>query len=315
MDFSSVAQYLPWVGFLAVVTFFLLVDLGVFHRRSHIVHWREALAWTIVWISFSLIFCGWIFLSRGPQPALEFLTGYIVEQALSVDNIFVFVVILAYFKVPREQQHRVLYYGILGAILMRGLFICLGAELIHRFDWLIHIFGVILIYTGYKLFKEQEIEVEPERNIILSAARKIIPAVTEFHGQRFFIREAGRWLATPLFFVLISVEITDVIFAVDSIPAIFGVTNDAYIVFTSNICAILGLRSMYFLLAGVIEKLRYLRVGLSVILIFIGIKMVGEDIFEVPIGISLSVVIGILIGSVVISLLHPANNNNGSPKK
>lgn len=310
MNLAETYNYLPWAAFLGIVSVLLLLDLGVFHRKSHQIHWKEALAWTVVWVTLSLSFNAYILFTRGPERALEFLTGYLIEQALSVDNIFVFVVILSYFRVPKEYQHRVLYYGVLGAIIMRGVFIGLGAELLTHFHWIMYVFGALLVFTGLKLFKQEELDVEPEQNFILRIARSTLPSTPQFHGEKFFIRENGKLLATPLLFVLISVEITDLIFAVDSIPAIFGVTQDPFIVFTSNICAVLGLRSLYFLLAGVMEKLHYLRVGLALILIFIGSKMLLADIFKIPITWSLFAVAGILFLSIVASLMLPNNGDN-----
>ena len=300
-----------WVGFNLCVLAILAIDLGVFHRKAHEVSVREAAGWTITWISLSLLFNFGIYRFMGAKAGLEFLTGYLIEQALSVDNIFVFVLIFTYFKVPKRFQHRILFWGILGALLLRGTMIGMGAFLIHRFEWILYVFGAFLVYTGVRMAMVEEQGLDVESNPVIKFMRRILPVTNRYHGQKFFVREADetgavkRLVATPLFVVLVMVETTDVIFAVDSIPAIFGVTKDPFIVFTSNIFAILGLRSLYFLLAAVVDKFRFLQLGLSMVLVFVGGKMLIADIFKVPVGISLGIVAGILITSITASLLFP----------
>ena len=284
----------PWVAFLSLIFVLLALDLGVFHRRPHAIRPREAAFWSAVWIALSLSFNAFIFVWKGHAPALEFLTGYLIEKALSVDNLFVFVLIFAYFKVPAEYQHRILFWGILGALITRALLIGAGALLLARFEWLIYLFGAFLVFTGFKLTRGQDEEIHPEGNRIVRLTRRLFPVSKDFDGPRFFTRVDGRRVLTPLFIVLVMVETTDIVFAVDSIPAIFGVTRDPFIVFTSNIFAILGLRALYFLLAGVLEMFEYLNLGLAVVLIFIGAKMLLERWVHVPIGVSLGVVFGVL---------------------
>lgn len=303
-----------WIGFHAIVFLVLALDLGVFHRRSHKVSIREAGLWTLVWVTLSLIFNGIIWLCRGPEDGLNFLTGYLVEYSLSVDNIFVFILLFSYFRVPAQYQHRVLFWGILGALIMRGTMILLGSALIEQFEWILYLFGAFLLVTGVRLiFQDDEPEVDPQRNLLVRLARRLLPITPDMRGDRFFVREAGRFSATPLFLVLLIVESTDLLFAVDSIPAIFGITHDPFIVYTSNICAILGLRSLYFLLAGVMESFYYLRFGLAIILSFIGVKMLtplvtgwflGGHSVHIPTTISLGVIVVTLLASVVASLIR-----------
>lgn len=303
-----------WIGFHAIVFLVLALDLGVFHRRSHKVSIREAGLWTLVWVTLSLIFNGIIWLWRGPEDGLNFLTGYLVEYSLSVDNIFVFVLLFSYFRVPAQYQHRVLFWGILGALIMRGTMILLGSALVEQFEWILYLFGAFLLVTGVRLiFQDDEPEVDPQRNLLVRLARRLLPITPDMRGDRFFVREADRFSATPLFLVLLIVESTDLLFAVDSIPAIFGITHDPFIVYTSNICAILGLRSLYFLLAGVMESFYYLRFGLAIILSFIGVKMLtplvtgwflGGHGVHIPTTISLGVIVVTLLASVVASLIR-----------
>ncbi|WP_322821071.1 TerC family protein [Chloroflexus sp.] len=303
-----------WIGFHAIVFLVLALDLGVFHRHSHKVSIREAGLWTLVWITLSLIFNGIIWLWRGPEDGLNFLTGYLVEYSLSVDNIFVFVLLFSYFRVPAQYQHRVLFWGILGALIMRGTMILLGSALVEQFEWILYLFGAFLLVTGVRLiFQDDEPEVDPQRNLLVRLARRLLPITPDMRGDRFFVREADRFSATPLFLVLLIVESTDLLFAVDSIPAIFGITHDPFIVYTSNICAILGLRSLYFLLAGVMESFYYLRFGLAIILSFIGVKMLtplvsgwflGGHGVHIPTTISLGVIVVTLLASVVASLIR-----------
>ena len=265
-----------WVGFILCIIVFLALDLGLFHREAHEVKYQEALGWTLCWFVLAVLFAGGLALLRGKREAVEFFTGYFIEVSLSMDNVFIIALIFSYFRVPAAFQHRVLFWGILGALVMRGLMIWLGVQLISRFDWILYVFGAFIVLTGIKMLWSKEIGVEPEKSPVVRVARKLFPIAPDFDGQNFFTRMNGRRVLTPLFLVLLIVETTDLLFAVDSIPAIFGVTRKSFIVFTSNVFAILGLRSMYFVLAGVIEFFRYLKVGLSVILIFIGGKMLVD---------------------------------------
>jgi len=296
---------LQWGIFFALIFGMLALDLGVLNRHEHRVGVREALFWSVVWTLVALLFNGWIYYRFGSRTGFEFLTGYVIERSLSFDNIFVFVVIFNYFAVPAEQQHRVLFWGILGALVSRGLFIGLGTALLSRFAWLILIFGGFLVYTGIKILLEKETEVHPERNPVLKLFQRFVPLTNRYHGKRFFIRE-DRLKATPLMLVLVVVEATDVVFAVDSIPAVFGVTTNGFIVFTSNIFAILGLRALYFLLAGLMHKFRFLSYGLGLVLIFVGVKMLIHNWVDIPIELSLAIVLGILALAIAVSLLVPA---------
>ena len=284
---ETIASPHLWVIFSIFVLGMLALDLGVFNRKAHEVRFKEALAWSIVWVALSLAFNWWIYHEFGSQKALEFLTGYLIEKALSVDNIFVFVVLFASFAVPKMYQHRVLFWGVLGALIMRAIFIGLGAALVARFHWIMYVFGAILIYTGFKLMAEGDAEPHPEKNPIYKFARRLMPATPEYHGKSFTVMKDGRRHATPLLLVLIAIEATDVVFAVDSIPAIFAITTDPFIVYTSNIFAILGLRAMYFLLAGVIDKFHFLKYGLALVLLFVGAKMIIAEWYKVPIAASL----------------------------
>ena len=303
---ESIATPQLWLIFSIFVLGMLALDLGVFSRKPHEVKFKEALGWSIVWVTLSLIFNAWIYHEFGKQKALEFLTGYLIEKALSVDNIFVFVILFASFAVPKMYQHRVLFWGVLGAIFMRAIFIGLGAALISRFHWIMYVFGAILIYTGIKLMRQgDDHDPHPEKNPIYKLGRRMMPAVPEYHGKAFTIMKDGRRYATPLMMVLIAIEATDVVFAVDSIPAIFAITTDPFIVYTSNIFAILGLRAMYFLLAGVIDKFHYLNIGLALVLIFVGIKMVIVEWYKVPIGVSLFMIAGLLGASIAASMIWP----------
>jgi tellurite resistance protein TerC len=293
-----------WVAFNLFVLGMLALDLGVFHRKAHKVSLREAMAWSIVWISLALLFNLGIYYFWGSEKALEFLAGYLIEKSLSVDNIFVFLMIFSYFAVPAMYQHRVLFWGILGALVMRAIFIAAGAALLTAFHWIIYVFGGFLILTGIKMFFAGDEKLEPEKNPAVRLLRRVMHVTPEYDGQRFFVRKTGRLWATPLLLVLVVVETTDVIFAVDSIPAIFAITMDPFIVYTSNVFAILGLRALYFLLAGIVDMFRYLKVGLSFVLCFVGVKMMVVDFYKIPIGISLGVVAGILAVSILFSLLE-----------
>jgi TerC family integral membrane protein len=299
---------LQWSFFFALILGMLALDLGVFNRREHRIGLREAFFWSVVWTIVALVFNLWIYYRFGSRIGLEFLTGYIIERSLSFDNIFVFIVIFNYFAVPAEHQHRVLFWGILGALISRGVFIAMGTALLTRFEWLIFVFGGFLVYTGIKILIEKETEVHPEKNPVLKLFQRFVPLTGRYHGKRFFVRDAGRLKATPLMLVLVVVEATDVVFAVDSIPAVFGVTRNAFIVFTSNIFAILGLRALYFLLAGLMHKFQYLSYGLGLVLIFVGAKMLLHDWFEIPIEVSLGIVLGLLTAAIVISLLRPVES-------
>jgi tellurite resistance protein TerC len=306
VEIETIGTPLQWGVFIVLVLAMLVLDLGVVHRKEHRVGLREAVLWSIVWTVIALIFNAWIYFRFGAQPGLEFLTGYVIERSLSFDNIFVFVVIFGYFAVPAEHQHRILFWGILGALVSRGLFIGMGTALLTRFEWLIFVFGAFLVYTGINILRNKETQVHPERNPVLRLFQRFVPLTPRYHGKRFFVREEGRRLATPLMLVLVVVEATDVIFAVDSIPAVLGVTRDPFIVFTSNIFAILGLRALYFLLAGLMHKFQYLSYGLGLVLVFVGGKMLTDHWYEIPVQVSLGIVLGLLAVSIAVSLLRPA---------
>lgn len=291
-----------WAGFNLFVLGMLALDLGVFHRKAHAVSIREATVWSLVWVALALTFNAGIWMFAGSGKAVEFFTGYLIEKSLSVDNIFVFALIFNYFAVPARVQHRVLFWGVLGALVLRAAFILTGAALLAAFHWIIYIFGAFLILTGLRMALHRDEEIHPEKNPLLRLVRRLIPVTGDYRGDRFFVREEGRRMATPLLLVLVLVESTDVVFAVDSIPAIFAVTLDPFIVYTSNVFAILGLRSLYFVLAGVMQKFVYLKLGLSAVLVFVGVKMVLADVYEIPSLVSLAVVAALLTISVVASL-------------
>jgi tellurite resistance protein TerC len=301
-----------WIALAIIVPVALGLDLGVFQRKAHKVQLKEALAWSAVWISLALLFGLSILLLLGHEKALNFFTGYLVEESLSVDNLFVFLLIFTYFAVPEQHQHRVLFWGIVGAVVMRGLFIATGITLLEKLHWIIYVFGAFLVYTGIKIATQKEKEMKPEKNPVLRLFRRFIPITKRYHGNSFFRRVKGRLLATPLIMVLVVIETTDIIFAVDSVPAVLAITRDPFIVYTSNIFAILGLRAIYFALAGVITRLRFLNYGLAVILTFLGVKMVlSAEFFHVEISqiLSLGVVAGILVISAIASLLIPEKNS------
>ena len=283
----------------------LVLDLGVFHRRPHAVKFREAAIWSVMWIALAAVFALVVFFWHGRATALEFVTGYVIELSLSVDNLFVFLLIFRYFKVSGEHQHKVLFWGILGALVMRAVFILLGVGLIRRFHWIVYVFGALLVYSGIKLFFQENAEIHPEKNPVLRLVRKILPVTEDYHGGKFFIRRVGL-CATPLLVVLVVVETTDVLFAVDSIPAILAITLNAFIVYTSNVFAIMGLRSMYFALAGMMEMFRYLHYGLSLVLIFVGGKMLASHYFEIRTEWALGIVGLILLASVLASVARPS---------
>ncbi len=282
----------------------LVLDLGVFHRRTHTVKFREALIWSMVWIAMAGAFAVVIYFWHGRTPSLEFVTGYVIELSLSVDNLFVFLLIFRFFQVPPDHQHKVLFWGILGALIMRAAFIVAGVGLIQRFHWIIYVFGAFLVYSGIKLFSQENAEIHPEKNPVLRLFRKWVPVTKEYEGNKFFVRRPG-FYATPLLVVLVVVETTDLLFAVDSIPAILAITRDAFIVYTSNVFAIMGLRSMYFALAGMMEMFRYLHYGLSLVLIFVGAKMLLSHYYEIPTVVALGCVAGVLLVSVLASVVHP----------
>src|SRR2546428_8045985 len=281
---------LAWIGFCLFILVMLAIDLGVFNRRPHEISFKNAAIWSVIWIALALIFAallfhplGWeLFGPERHRKGLEFLTGYLIELALSIDNLFVFLLIFSYFKVPTRYQHRVLYWGVLGALVMRITMIVVGTELINRFHWVIYIFGAFLVYTGVKMFREEETEMQPEDNPVVRLVTRYVPIIRHYERRKFFTRVNGRRVGTLLLLVLIIVEVTDLIFALDSIPAIFGVTTDRFIIYTSNVFAILGLRTFYFLLAGVVEKFHYLKVGISIVLSLIGVKMLASAFIEIP---------------------------------
>ena len=294
-----------WVLFAVVILGLLALDLGIFHRKSHTVKMREALTWSGVWIALALIFNGFIYYTRGPVPAMEFLTGYLVEEALSVDNLFVFLMVFSFFRVPAEYQHKILFWGIIGALFMRAAFILAGITLIQQFHWVIYIFGAFLIITGIKMLTNDDEEINPERNPVLRLFRRVMPVTDNYDRDNFFVRKDGRLFATPLFIVLLMVETTDVIFAVDSIPAILGITTDPFIVYTSNVFAIMGLRSIYFALAGLMQIFHYLKYGLCAILVFVGTKMLISEIYKIPVVVALGTIIGVLLISILASVIWP----------
>ncbi len=306
-----------WIGFNLFVLAMLAIDLGVFHRKSHAVSGREALIWSVVWITLSLAFNTVIYFFwdrmvpgssyTNKEAALAFLTGYLIEKSLSVDNIFVFILIFSFFAVPAKYQHRVLFWGILGALIMRGTLIAVGAALLEQFHWIIYVFGAFLIFTGIRMAFSHAENVEPDKNPVVKFFRRFMPVTENFEQDKFFVRRAGKLFATPLFLILLVVESTDLVFAVDSIPAIFAVTHDPFLVYTSNVFAILGLRALYFLLADVMDKFEYLKYGLAAVLTFVGVKMVIIDFYKIPIGLSLGVVAGILTLSILASLWKARN--------
>jgi len=301
-----------WVygGFTLFVLGTLALDLGVFHRRAHAVHPKEAGVWVAIWTTLSFIFAGILFFWKGSDQALLFVTGYLIELSLSADNIFVIVMIFGYFSVPAKYQHRVLFWGILGALLMRGAFIGMGAFLIQKLSWIMYVFGAFLVFTGIKMALRQDEEFDAEKNVVMRTARRFLRVTNHYDGQNFFTKEMGLKVATPLFLVLLLVEFTDLVFAIDSIPAIFAVTTDPFLVYTSNVFAILGLRSMYFLLAGVVNKFVYLKYGLSAILTFVGFKMLIVKWVHVPIPISLGFILLTLATSIAASFLFPPSHEN-----
>ena len=301
-----------WFAFIAVVLIMLMVDLMVFHRTPHAVKMLEAAIWSVVWIVLALAFNAGVYFELGKEAGFKFLTGYIIEKSLSMDNLFVFLLIFRYFKVPLEYQHKVLFWGILGALIFRALFIATGVSLIQYVDWTIYVLGAFLVISGVKLAFEQDREIHPEKNLGIRFFRAFFQVKPDYSGDRFFIMEEGRRFATPLFVTLIVLETTDIVFATDSIPAILGITVDPFLVYSSNIFAILGLRALYFVLAGMMQIFRFLHLGLSAILVFVGAKMLLGKIIEIPVELELAIVMGILAVSVAVSLLFPKNKRMGS---
>jgi tellurite resistance protein TerC len=297
-------SWIMWTIFGVVVVGMMALDLGVFHRQAHDVSVKEALSWTGVWLALGLGFNVLVWVQRGPDKGLEFLTCYLTEYALSVDNIFVFLVIFTYFAIPSDCQHRVLFWGILGALAMRGVFLLVGVALIEKFHWTIYVLGAILLLTGIKLLFQKEGQMEPEKNIVLRLARRFLPVTDQYEGSRFFVVRDGRRLATPLFLALLVVETTDVLFAVDSVPAALGISHDRFILYTSNIFAIMGLRSLFFAVSGLLRYLHYLKYGLSIILIFIGVKMLIAHWYKMPVQVALGTVVGILVVAVIASMIR-----------
>lgn len=295
-----------WIGFNVFVLAMLALDLGVFHKKCHVVTFKESMTWTVVWIGLALLFNLWIWQQYGGQKGLEFFTGYVIEKSLSVDNVFVFALLFSYFAVPPIYQHKVLFWGVMGALVMRAGMIVQGAALITQFAWIIYVFGAFLILTGLKMIFKKEQEIQPANNPVVRGFKRLMPVTPDYREDRFFVRDKGVLMATPLFIVLILVEVSDLIFAVDSIPAIFAVTRDPFIVYTSNVFAILGLRSLYFALAGVMDKFHFLKLGLGVVLTFVGVKMLlGHTDYKIDTLVSLGVIVAVLAASVIASLVWP----------
>ncbi|MDZ4806338.1 MAG: TerC family protein [Candidatus Eisenbacteria bacterium] len=299
-----------WIGFNAFIVGMLVLDLAVFHKKPHEVKFKEAAGWSVFWIALALVFNAGLWFVRGQQAGLEFLTAYLIEKSLSVDNLFVFLLVFSYFAVPAKHQHGVLFWGILGALVFRFIFIIAGIELLESFHWLIYVFGAILIVSGVKLWQEKEKKIEPEKNPLVRLFRRLMPVTPEYHDGKFFVRQSGKLAATPLFVVLLVVETTDIVFAVDSIPAVLAITRDPFIVYSSNAFAILGLRALYFALSGVMRMFHHLHYGLSAVLVFIGVKMIASEFVKVPTVASLAVVAAILAVSIWASLRWPAKGGH-----
>jgi tellurite resistance protein TerC len=294
-----------WVLFNLFVIALLALDLGVLNRRPHAIGFREAIVWSAGWIALAVAFAGLVFFWHGRAQSLQFVTAYVIEVSLSVDNLFIFLVIFRYFKVPDEHQHKVLFWGVLGALVMRGIFIAAGVSLIERFEWIIYAFGALLVYSGLKLLRHGDVQIHPEKNPVLRLFRRALPVTDEYEGGKFFTRRNKALYATPLLIVLLVVETSDIFIAVDSVPAVLAITRNAFIVYTSNVLAILGLRSMYFALAGMMDRFHYLHYGLSVVLIFIGVKMIASHYVDIPTEWALGIVLAVLATSVVVSLMTP----------
>jgi len=304
-------EVLWWVVFNIFVLAMLALDLGVFHRKAHVIRIKEALGWSVAWILLSLLFNLGIYFWRGSETALEFLTGYLIEKSLSVDNIFVFVLIFSYFRIPHLYQHKVLFWGIVGALILRAIFIVAGITLMEKFHWVIYIFGGFLIVTGLRMGLQKHKEIHPEKNPVLRLFRRFMPVTDDMEEGRFFVKQGGRHVATPLFITVLVVETTDLIFAVDSIPAILAITSDPFIVYTSNVFAILGLRALYFAIAGMIQRFQYLHYGLSAILVFVGMKMLLSSVYKIPVGLALGAIAMILLVSVVTSVARSRKSAGG----
>ena len=299
------SQAFLWIIFGIFVVVMMALDLGVFHRKAHEVKFKEALAWTVAWVALSLCFNAGIFFYRGQEAAMQFLTAYLLEESLSIDNLFVFLLIFNYFKVPARYQHGVLFWGILGVLVMRGAFITVGLALIHHFEWILYIFGAVLVFTGFKLAFEKDKEVDFEHNPILKFFRRIFPVTKDYVEGKFFVREGGKLLATPLFIILMFLNTVDLVFALDSIPAVMSISQDVFIVFTSNIFAILGLRSLFFVISNIMQLFHHLHYGLSLVQVFIGIKMLIKDFYHIPTGASLIFILATLVLSVIASIVWP----------
>lgn len=294
---------LVWIVFVVFILVVLALDLGVFHKKSHTVGFKESIIWSAVWIALAMCFAGVLYVWRGQEDTLLYLTGYVIEKSLSVDNLFVFLLIFSFFRIPNQYQHKILFYGIVGALIMRAFFIWAGIAVLEKFHWVIYLFGALLIVSGIKMLMPEKGDANLEDKWIIKITKKIFPTTHDFHGDKFFVKLNGKWWVTPLFITLVFVEFSDLVFAVDSIPAIIGITNDPFLVFTSNVFAILGLRSLYFALKGFADLFHYLKYGLSIILMFIGVKLLISGIYHMPVSITMMVIFGILLISVVLSLL------------
>ena len=299
-----------WIGFIAFIILLLVIDLGVFHRKSHEVKIKEALIWTGVWILLALIFNYGVYVFMGKEKAVEFLAGYLIEKSLSIDNLFVFIMLFTFFDVKPQYQHKVLFWGIIGALIMRAIFIFSGVILISKFHWIIYIFGAFLIFTGIKMLVQKDEKISPDKNPLVRLFKKLFPVTETMHGDKFFVRINAKTVATPLFVVLLVVEFTDLIFAVDSIPAILAISNDSFIIFTSNVFAILGLRALYFALAGITKLFHYLKYALSAILVFVGIKMLIVDLYKIPVTYSLFTIVAMLLIAVLLSYVFPKKEDD-----
>jgi tellurite resistance protein TerC len=301
---------LMWIGFSAFVLIMLFLDLFVFHKKTHEVKIKEAIIWSVIWISLALIFNYGVYLWLGQEKAIEFLTAYVIEKSLSVDNLFVFIMIFSFFHVKAEYQHKILFWGILGALIMRIIFIVVGIELIHNFHWIIYVFGAFLIYTGIKIPLEKDKKIEPDKNPLVRLFKKFMPVTNEMHGDKFFVKINAKTFSTPLFITLLIIEFSDLIFAVDSIPAVLAISDDLFIVYTSNVFAILGLRALYFALAGIVKYFRYLKYSLAAILVFVGTKMCISGFYKFPVLWSLLIILGLLIFSIIASISIPIKKDN-----
>ncbi len=299
-----------WIGFIAFIILLLVVDLGVFHRKSHEVKIKEALIWTGVWILLALIFNYGVYVYMGKEKAVEFLAGYLIEKSLSIDNLFVFIMLFTFFDVKPQYQHKVLFWGIIGALIMRAIFIFSGVILISKFHWIIYIFGAFLVFTGIKMLVQKDEKVSPDKNPLVRLFKKLFPVSDTMHGDKFFVKINTKTVATPLFIVLLVVEFTDLIFAVDSIPAILAISNDSFIIFTSNVFAILGLRALYFALAGITKLFHYLKYALSAILVFVGIKMLIVDLYKIPVTYSLFAIVAMLLIAILFSYILPKKEDD-----